>query len=165
MWSFENVPLVKIPLLHVDLAFCPNFAIFKPKHFILRWMQSNAGRAFMSRHTRQTLCVTCALMNLVRNFVNSHNWISVYYELWIRASTKTYNTWMLNHSQNYNSRSSDIWLTIRLLCPPIKVAGNHVNKIHDFCKQLNFSRLGCLCRRCFALRFACLPIDIKHGKF
>ena len=47
----------------------------------------------------------------------------------------------------------------------IKVAGNHVNKIHDFCKQLNFSRLRCLCRRHFALHFACLPIDIEHGKF
>ena len=47
----------------------------------------------------------------------------------------------------------------------LKVAGNHVNGIHDFCKQLNFSRLGCLCRRRFALRFACLPIDIEHGKF
>ena len=23
----------------------------------------------------------------------------------------------------------------------VKVAGNHVNEIHDFCKQLNFSRL------------------------
>ena len=33
------------------------------------------------------------------------------------------------------------------------------------CKQLNISRLGCLCRRRFALRFACLPIDIEHGKF
>ena len=49
----------------------------------------------------------------------------------------------------------------------LKVAGNHANEIHDFCKQLNFSRLGCLYRRRFALRFACLPtcIDIKHGKF
>ena len=47
----------------------------------------------------------------------------------------------------------------------VQVAGNHVNEIHDFCKQLNFSRLGCLCRRRFALRFACLPIDIEHGKF
>ena len=46
-----------------------------------------------------------------------------------------------------------------------KVAGNHVNKIHDCCKQLNFSGLECLCRRHFALRFACLPIDIDHGKF
>ena len=36
----------------------------------------------------------------------------------------------------------------------VKVAGNHVNEIHDFCKQLNFSRLGCLCRRRFALHFA-----------
>ena len=40
----------------------------------------------------------------------------------------------------------------------LKVAGNHVNEIHDFCKQLHFSRLGWLCRRRFALRFACLPI-------
>ena len=44
--------------------------------------------------------------------------------------------------------------------PPscIKVAGNHVNvnKIHDFYKQLNISRLGCLCRRRFILHFACL---------
>ena len=46
-----------------------------------------------------------------------------------------------------------------------KVAGNHVNEIHDFCKQLNISRLGCLCRRHFTLHFACLPIDIEHGKF
>ena len=43
----------------------------------------------------------------------------------------------------------------------LKVAGNHVNEIHDFCKQLNFSRLGCLYRR----HFACLTIDIEHGKF
>ena len=50
-------------------------------------------------------------------------------------------------------------------CRQIKVAGNHVNEIHDFCKQLNFSRLGCLCRRHFALCFACLTIDIEHGKF
>ena len=47
----------------------------------------------------------------------------------------------------------------------LKVAGNHVNEIHDFCKQLNFSRLECLCRQRFALRFACLLIDIEHGKF
>ena len=47
----------------------------------------------------------------------------------------------------------------------IKVAGNHVNEIHDFRKKLNLSRLGCLCRRRFAMRFACLPIDIEHGKF
>ena len=53
-----------------------------------------------------------------------------------------------------------LWIA---LC--IKVAGNHVNEIHDFRKQLNLSRLGCLCRRRFALRFACLPIDIEHGKF
>ena len=29
----------------------------------------------------------------------------------------------------------------KVLNKPIKVAGNHVNEIHDFCKQLNFSRL------------------------
>ena len=47
----------------------------------------------------------------------------------------------------------------------LKVAGNHINEIHDFRKQLNFSKLGYLYRRHFALRFACLPIDIDHGKF
>ena len=52
-----------------------------------------------------------------------------------------------------------------LICPTVKVAGNHVNEILDFCKQLNFSRLGCLCRRRFVVRFACLPIDIEHGEF
>ena len=53
---------------------------------------------------------------------------------------------------------------VQTACPlsRVKVAGNHVNEIHDFCKQLNFSRLGCLCRRHFALRFACLPIGIEH---
>ena len=56
-------------------------------------------------------------------------------------------------------------LTDKVIHVVVKVAGNHVNEIHDFCKQLNFSRLGCLCRRHFALRFACLPIDIEHGKF
>ena len=40
-----------------------------------------------------------------------------------------------------------------------------VNEIHDFRKQLNFSRLGCLCIRRFAMRFACLSIDTEHGKF
>ena len=54
---------------------------------------------------------------------------------------------------------------IEVTVESLKVAGDHVNEIHDFCKQLNFSRLGCLCRRRFAMRFACLPIDIEHGKF
>ena len=42
-----------------------------------------------------------------------------------------------------------------------KVVGIHVNKIHDFCKQLNFSRLGYLCRQCFALRFVFLLIGVS----
>ena len=71
------------------------------------------------------------------------------------------------------TRSVDTLYTVLLVytvCPDfllvcVKVAGSHVNEIHDFCKQLNISRLGCLCRRHFALRFACLPIDIEHGKF
>ena len=59
----------------------------------------------------------------------------------------------------------DVRSRYRLVVNIIKVVGNHVNEIHELCKQLNFSRLGCLCRRRFALHFACLPIDIEHGKF
>ena len=52
-----------------------------------RQMQSITGRTLTSH---QTLCIICALMNLVWNFVNSHNWISMCHELWIRVSTRMY---------------------------------------------------------------------------
>ena len=59
--------------------------------------------------------------------------------------------------QNYSQIEKE-----RLSCVfGVKVMGNHVNEIHYFCKLLNFSRLGCLYRRRFALRFACV---LEHGK-
>ena len=73
--------------------------------------------------------------------------------------------WLCQYCRGYCNEIHTNILTVHFRSIAVKVAGNHVNEIHDFCMQLNFSRLGCLCRRRFSLRFACLLIDIEHGKF